>query len=65
MLITAFDAYLTPRSPRAWYQVWAPKTQPGTYWDLNQDPSDSERSALTHLSMTLAHKYVNLRTGYH
>ena len=25
MLITAFDTYLTPRSPEAWYQVWVPR----------------------------------------
>ena len=28
---------------------------------LSQDPSDSECSTLTHFSMSLAHKYVNLR----
>ena len=27
---------------------------------LSQDPSDSECSDLTHFSMSLAHKYVNL-----
>ena len=28
---------------------------------LRQDPSDSECSTLTHFSMCLAHKYVNLK----
>ena len=59
MLIIPFDAYLTPR-----LSSLSPKTQLSTQWDLNQDPSDSESSALSHLSMTLAHKYVNLKELY-
>ena len=31
---------------------------------LNQDPSDSECNALTYFSMSLAHKYVNLKEPY-
>ena len=31
---------------------------------LSQDPSDSECSALTHFSMNLARKYVNLKRPY-
>ena len=31
---------------------------------LNQDPSDSECNALTYFSMSLAHKYVNLKQPY-
>ena len=31
---------------------------------MNQDPSNSECSTLTHLSMTLTHKYVNLEEPY-
>ena len=49
MLITVFDTYLTLRSPGAW--VWA-KT------------SNSECSALTHFSMSLAHKCGNLKEPY-
>ena len=71
MLITAFDTYLTSRSVRAWCQVsdslvssLGPKTQPSTYWGLNQDPSDSQYSALTQFSMSLAHKYINLKESY-
>ena len=31
---------------------------------LSQDPSDSKCSALTHFSMSPAHKYVNLKKAY-
>ena len=31
---------------------------------MSQDPPDSECSALTHLSMSLAHKHVNLKEPY-
>ena len=31
---------------------------------MSQDPSDSECSALTHFSVILAHKYVNLKESY-
>ena len=31
---------------------------------LSQDPSNSECSALIHFSMSLAHKYVNLKVPY-
>ena len=31
---------------------------------LYQDSSDSECSAITHFSMSLAHKYVNLKEAY-
>ena len=48
MLITVFDT---------WHQG---HQEPG----LNQDPSDSECSALTHFSMSLVHKYANLKDYY-
>ena len=35
-----------------------------TYTYLSQDPSNSECSALTHFSMSLADKYVNLKELY-
>ena len=31
---------------------------------MSQDPSDSESSALTHFSMSLGRKYVNLKEPY-
>ena len=50
MLITVFDTYLTPKVTRS--------------LSLSKDPSDSEYSALTYFSMSLAHKYVNLKEPY-
>ena len=41
-----------------------PKVQSSTYWSLNIDPSDSECSILPHFSMSLTHKYVNLKEPY-
>ena len=32
--------------------------------ELSQDPSNSECSALTHFSKSLARKYINLREPY-
>ena len=48
MLITVFDNYLTQRPPGAWVRT----------------NSDSECSGLTQFSMSLAHKYVNLKDPY-
>ena len=31
---------------------------------MSQDPSDSECNALNHFSMSLAHKYVNIKEPY-
>ena len=45
-LITAFDTYLTPRSPGAWQHDWG----------LNQDHSNSECGTIIHFSKGLAHK---------
>ena len=46
MLITVFDTYLSSRSLGALEQVWS----------LNEDPSNSEYSALTHFSQSLTPK---------
>ena len=64
MLITAFNAYFTPSSVGAWYQVWVPRLNQAPNGGLNQDPSDSECSALTLFSMTLTHTHVNLKEPY-
>ena len=56
MLITAFDTYLTPRSPGAW--VWAK-----ILLFLNVAPFPLVWS-ITHISMNLADKYVNLKEPY-
>ena len=50
MLITVFDTYLTPKVTRS--------------LSLSKDPSYSEYSTLTYFSMSLAHKYVNLKEPY-
>ena len=50
MLITVFDTYLTPKVTRS--------------LGLRQDASDSECSALTYFSMSLAHKNVSPKEPY-
>ena len=44
-----------------WY-LFDPKVTRGL--GLGQGPSDSECSALTHFSMSIAHKYINLKEPY-
>ena len=41
-----------------------PKVQSSTYWSLNIDPSDSKCYILTDFSISLTHKYVNLKEPY-
>ena len=64
MLITAFNAYFTPSSVAAWYQLWVPRLNQAPSGGLSHDPSDSECSALTLFSMTLTHTHVNLKEPY-
>ena len=56
-IISVFDTYLTPKVTGSLVSSLGLKTQPSTYWGLNQDPSDSECSALTQFSMNLINKY--------
>ena len=49
------------------YFTWKLELVSNILWvivGLNQDPSHSERSALTHFSMSLVRKYVNLKQPY-
>ena len=64
MLITAFVSYLIPRLSGVLYQVWTPKPSQAPIVEFEEDPSDSQCNALTHLSMPLGHKYINLKELY-
>ena len=50
ILITVLDTYIDPKVTRS--------------LGLSKDPSDSECSTLTHFSMSLAHKYGNLKEPF-
>ena len=50
MLITVFDTYFDPEVTGS--------------LGLSQHPPNSECSALTHFSLNLVHKYVNLKEPY-
>ena len=59
------DHYRGAASPDVNHCVWYlfdPKVTGSL--GLNQNPSSSECSALTHFSMSLAHKYANLKHSY-